>query len=83
MTRVEAGRETGRDVGGEDGVGKENGLVAAFLDHVREHVDARLGQGLSDLGVLADPDLAGAEAPSLACERLRSLAGDDSRHIAE
>ena len=79
---VEARREPGGDVGREDGVGEEDGVVAAVLDDLREHVDARLRQRLLDLAVLADPDLRGAELPGLGRERLRALAGDHGRDVA-
>jgi len=72
----------GGDVGGEDGVGEEDGVVAALLDHLREDVDARLRQRLRDLGVLADPDLRRAELPGLGGERLGSLPCDDGCDVA-
>ena len=64
---VEPGGKAGGDVGRQHGRGEQHGVVAACLDHLREHVDARLRQRRLERRVVGDPDLGRAVAP--ACRR--------------
>ena len=64
QARLEPGREPGSDVGREDGGREEHGVEAAVLDDRREASTRGCGSGASELRLVDDQHLGGAELPA-------------------
>ncbi len=81
--RVEARRETGRDVGGENRGAEEHRVGAGLLDERRERVDSRLRERRRELRRLARVNLGRTERTRAGRDCGRALAEHDAHGVTE
>ena len=80
-TGVEARREAGGDVGGEDGCAEDDVVEPLGLDELGEDVDPRLRERRLEGGIVGDEDAGGAVAPDRLGHALDAGAEEHRRDV--